>query len=64
MTVEEHNALHRVSEETRERISKATSIAKLKYTKDEIKEHKAMADRLYRKNNHLKICEYKRIIEN
>ena len=60
LTQEEHKELHRVSEETRIKISKATSIAKTKYTKEEIKRRKALANRRYIENNKDKVKKYKK----
>jgi len=45
ITIEEHKLLHSVSKETKEKISKSVSVAKTKYTKEEVKQHKLEADR-------------------
>lgn len=60
LTREEHKELHRTSEETRIKISKATSVAKTKYTKEEIKQHKALANKHYIEKNRDKVKKYKK----
>ena len=47
MTTEEHNKVHHLSEETKEKISKSVSIAKTKYTPEQLKEQKRLQDKKY-----------------
>lgn len=47
MTTEEHSKLHHTSEETKCKLSKSVSIAKKRYTDEELKEHKREQDKRY-----------------
>lgn len=45
MTIEEHNKIHHLSEETKEKISRSVSIAKTKYTPEQVKEQKKLQNK-------------------
>lgn len=47
ITTEEHNKVHHLSEETKEKISKSVSIAKTKYTPEQLKEQKKLQNKKY-----------------
>ncbi len=59
VTKEEHTAIHKLSEETKAKISKSVSISKTKLTREQRKENKKCADSNYRKQNKEKIKKYK-----
>ncbi len=60
ITKEEHTQIHRLSKETIEKISKAVSIAKTKYTPEELHEKKLKVDAEYRAKNKDKIREHRK----
>ena len=47
LTTEEHTLLHHVSQETKEKISKSVSVAKKKYTDEELQEHRKEQNKRY-----------------
>lgn len=61
MTTEEHKQLHSTSDETKEKISKSVSIAKTKYTKEEIREHINTCNKAYRETHKEAISQKKKI---
>ena len=60
ITKEEHAQIHRLSKETLEKRGKAISIAKTKYTQEELREKKRKIDTEYREKNKDKIREHRK----
>ena len=60
ITKEEHTQIHRLSKETIEKRNKAISIAKTKYTPEELREKKRKIDAEYREKNKDKIREHRK----
>ena len=60
ITKEEHTQIHRLSKETLEKRGKAISIAKTKYTPEELREKKRKIDAEYREKNKDKIREHRK----
>ena len=61
MTKEEHIKVHKISLETRQKISKSVSLAKKRYTQKELDEHKRISDNLYKAEHKEEIKELKHI---
>lgn len=60
ITKEEHTQIHRLSKETIEKIRKSTSIAKTKYTPEELYVKQLKSDAEYRAKNKDKIREHRK----
>ena len=60
ITKEEHTQIHRLSKETIEKIRKAISIAKTKYTPEELYAKRLKSDAEYREKNKDKIREHRK----